>query len=73
MTLSFADINECAEYKNPCGDTRILYRNTCINTSGGHRCIDYHIPEVMLGKSLNYVSKLKQQNFKILKKMMMNV
>ncbi|KAG7592061.1 Protein kinase domain [Arabidopsis thaliana x Arabidopsis arenosa] len=43
------DVNECAERKNPCWDTSILYRKTCKNTPGNYHCVDYHIPEVMLG------------------------
>ncbi|XP_010459408.2 PREDICTED: putative wall-associated receptor kinase-like 13 [Camelina sativa] len=44
------DVNECARKPhNPCWDSSILYRKTCKNTPGSHECVDYHIPEVMIG------------------------
>ncbi|KAL9306503.1 putative protein kinase RLK-Pelle-WAK family [Arabidopsis thaliana] len=49
MPFSFADVNECAAPKNPCWDTSILYRRKCKNTPGFFYCVDYHIPETMLG------------------------
>ncbi|KAG7597417.1 Wall-associated receptor kinase [Arabidopsis suecica] len=43
------DINECADRNNRCWNTDILYRKKCKNTPGDYDCVDYHIPETMLG------------------------